>query len=75
MAIQLENSRKIVDATFVANVALPGQNTNANSASFNLIQSFAASEHYAVQVDVDASTVASGQTIIAVSALTQSLPS
>ncbi len=63
--ISLENQRKIQDASFTTNVALAGNtNTTQNTASFNLIQSYAASEHYAVEFDIDSTaTVPSAATV------------
>jgi len=55
MAFQLENQRNLSDAALTASVALPSaNNTNVTTTSFSLNgQSFATSEQYAVQVDVD----------------------
>ncbi len=54
MSFQLENQRKLADAAYTASTTLPATNSsNVTTASFNLIQSFATSEHYAVQVDID----------------------
>jgi hypothetical protein len=52
--MQLENQRKLQDAAFITATTLPNAaNSNVTTSSFNLIQSFSASEHYAVQVDID----------------------
>ncbi len=54
MALSLDNQRKLVDASFVASVALPAaNNTNVTTASFNLNQADAASDYFTVQVDID----------------------
>jgi len=55
MAFQLENQRKLQDAAFVASATLPAtNNSNVTTTPFSLNgQSYATSEHFAVQVDVD----------------------
>lgn len=65
--IQLENQRKLIDGSFITNVALAGNtNTTVNTASFNLIQSYATSEHYRAEFDIDPTATVPSTTTVAV---------
>lgn len=54
MQTSLPNRRGLADANQVITTLLPVANTNVNSASIDLTQSYSLSELLAVQVDVDA---------------------
>lgn len=65
--ISLENARELQDGAFVQNLALSGNtNTNVNGAGFNLLQTYAASEHFAGQFTLDSTATVPSTTTIKV---------